>query len=34
MSFKNFLKKDWDELDSRNPMYLKYLVNFEEKTGV
>jgi len=34
MSFKNFLKKDWDELDSRNPMYIKYLGNFEAKTGV
>jgi hypothetical protein len=34
MSFKNFLRKDWDELDSRNPMYIKYLGNFEAKTGV
>ena len=34
ISLKNFLKKDWDELDSRNPMYIKYLANFEAKTGV
>ena len=34
ISLKNFLKKDWDELDSRNPLYIKYLQNYVEKTGI